>query len=287
MPAADFGLRHRQLVLVAASAMSVVAMVAVVALIGQPWRDAAKRSPAAPATAAAISSGSPLASPATSLSAVTVSAPASPAAPVSSSVATNNTTTPPSTNPPVSSRTSPPARGVAEDTQPNLKVDVQVSPTQVVWGHPVRVTVTVVNVGGVFNRPIVLFVQGSDPSDAVRDAMAPCTDNTGSILCPITDVRPGHKWSFTFTFIPGTFPGRDGFDDPVGGAFNYNDSHGQQQQSPQFYADLVLFDPPASPPASGAPSNTPSPSKPPASAAPLSATSAPSSVPPSASSSAG
>ena len=288
MPAADFGLRHRQLGLVAASAVSVVAMVAVVALVGQPWRDAAKRSPAAPATAAAISSVSPLASPATSLPAVSVSEAASSAAPASSAAATSSPPTAPSTTPPVSRRPSPTSRGVAEDSQPNLKVNVQVSPTQVVWGHPVRVTVTVVNAGGVFNRPIVLFVQGSDPSDTVSDATAPCTDNTGSILCPITDVRPGHKWSFTFTFIPGPFPGTDGFDDPVGGAFNYNDSHGQQQQSPQFYADLLLFDPPASsPPASGAPSNTPSPSEPPASAAPPSATSAPSSAPPSASSSAG
>ena len=84
---------------------------------------------------------------------------------------------------------------------------------------------------------------------------------------------------------PRSFPGRDGFDDPVGGALNYDDSHGQQQQSPQFYADLLLFDPPASSqPASGAPSNTPRPSEPsgpsgpPASAPPPSATSGPSSA---------
>jgi hypothetical protein len=144
-----------------------------------------------------------------------------------------------------------------------------------VWGHQVRVTVTIVNAGGVFDRPVVMFFQGSDPSDNVGDAPPACTAN-GAIVCPITGVRPGRKWSFTFTFIPGTFPGTDGFDDPVAAAFNYTDSHGQQQESPLYYAHVMLFDPPASspPPASGAPSNTPPPSVPPASAASTSATSA-------------
>ena len=261
MPDAEFGSRHRQLGLVAASAVSVVAVVAAVALLVHPWRDTAAHSPAA-RTGPATSSDSPLASPATSLPAVSVSAPAFSAAPASS---------------PVSRRASPTAPSVAEDSQPNFKVNVQVSPTQVVWGHPVRVTVTVVDAGGVFDRPVVMFVQGSDPSDTVSDAMPPCTATYGSITCPITDVRPGHKWSFTFTFIPGRFPGMDGFDDPVAAAFNYTDSNGQQQESPLYYAHVTLFDPPASspPPASGAPSNTPPPSAPPASAASSSATSAP------------
>jgi hypothetical protein len=276
MPDAEFGLRHRQLGLVAASAVSVVAVVAVVALVVHPWRDTAARSPAAGATGPATSSDSGLASPATSLPAVSVREPAFSAAPAASPTATNGPPTPSSTTSPVGRRASPTARSVAEDSQPNFKVNVQVSPTHVVWGHPVRVTVTVVDAGGVFDRPVVMFVQGSDPSDTVSDAMPPCTATYGSITCPITDVRPGHTWSFTFTFIPGRFPGTDGFDDPVAAAFNYTDSHGQQQESPLYYAHVMLFDPPASspPPASGAPSNTPPPSVPPASAASTSATSA-------------
>jgi hypothetical protein len=276
IPDAEFGSRHRQFGLVAASAAGVVAVVAAVALVGHPWRDTAAHSPAA-RTGPATSSDSPLASPATSLPAVSVSAPASSAAPASSPAATNSPPAPSSTTLPVSRRASPTAPSVAEDSQPNFKVNVQVSPTQVVWGHPVRVTVTVVDAGGVFDRPVVMFVQGSDPSDTVSDAMPPCTATYGSITCPIADVRPGHKWSFTFTFIPGTFPGMDGFDDPVAAAFNYTDRHGQQQESPLYYAHVTLFDPPASspPPASGAPNNTPPPSAPPASAASSSATSAP------------
>jgi hypothetical protein len=123
-----------------------------------------------------------------------------------------------------------------------------------------------------------MFFQGSDPSDSVSDPPPTCTAD-GAIVCPITGVRPGHKWSFTFTFTPGTFPGTDGFDDPVAVAFNYNDNHGQQQESPLYYAHVMLFDPPeSSPPASGTPSNAPPPSAPPASAAPTSAASSPQSA---------
>jgi len=276
-------LRHRELSLVAASAVSVVAVVAVVGLVGNPWRGTSASSPVASQVAA--SSASPLASPATSLAAVSVSEPASAAALASAPIATSAPLMAPSAAPPASGRTSPPAR-VAEDSQPNLKVNVEVSPTQVVWGHPVRVTVTVADAGGVFNRPVVMFVQGTDPPDTVSDVVAPCTSTGASISCPITNIRPGHKWSFTFTFIPGPFPGKDGFDDPVGGAFNYDDSHGQEQESEPFYSDLALFDPPASSaPASGAPSDTPLPSGPAPSAAPPLASSAPplaSSAPPSA-----
>lgn len=262
MPDDEFGSRHRQLGLVAASAVSVVAVVAAVALVANPWRDTAAHSRVT-RTGPAVSSDSPLASPATSLPAVSVSALASSAAPPASSpAATNSPPTPSSTTSPVSRRASPTAPSVAEDGQPNFKVNVQVSPTQVVWGHPVRVTVTIVNGGGLFDRSVVMFVQGSDPSDTVGDAMPPCTATYGSVTCPITDARPGHKWSFTFTFIPGTFPGTDGFDDPVAAAFNYTDIYGQPQESPLYYAHVLLFDPPASspPPASGAPGTTPPPS---------------------------
>jgi hypothetical protein len=271
MPDAEFGLRHRHLGVVAASAVSVVAVVAVVALVAQPWRDTAARSPAArigPAT----SSDSPLASAATSLPAVSVSEPAFSAEPASSPAATSGPPAPPSTTAPVSRRMSPTAPAVVGDKQINFKVSVQVSPTQLVWGQQVRVTVMIVNAGGVFDRPVEMFFQGSDPSDNVSEAPPGCTAN-GAIVCPITGVRPGRKWSFTFNFIPGTFPAMDHFDDAVYAAFNYTDSHGQQQQTPAYYAHVLLFNPPASPPpASGAPSNTPPPSSPPASA---SATSAP------------
>jgi hypothetical protein len=68
----------------------------------------------------------------------------------------------------------------------------------------------------------------------------------------------------------------DGFDDAIFAWFDYTDSHGQRQQTPQYFANVRLFDAPAtSPPASGAPSNTPPRSAPPASAASTSATPAP------------
>jgi hypothetical protein len=275
MPDAEFGLRHRQLGLVAASAVSVVAVVAVVALVVHPWRDAAARSPAARATGPASSSDSPLASPAISPPAVSVSEPAFSTARASSPTATNDPPTAPSTTPPASRRTSPTAPSVAGDSQVNFKVSVHVSPTQVVLGQHVRVTVTIVNAGGVFDWPLLMFFQGSDPSDNFSDAPPPCTSGR-SVKCPITGVRPGRKWSFTFTFIPGVFPAMDHFDDAIYAAFTYTDSHGQEQETPQYFAHVLLFNAPASPPpASGAPSNAPPPSAPPASAASTSATSAP------------
>jgi hypothetical protein len=279
MPDAEFGFRPRQFGFVVASAVSVVAVVAVVALVVNPWRDTAAGSPAARAPGSVFASDSPLASPiTTSPPAASVSEPAFSAAPASSPPVSSGPPVPPTATPQVSRRTSPATPRVAEDSAPNFKVNVQVSPTQVVWGHPVRVTITVVNAGGRFDRPVEMFFQGSDPSDNVSDPPPACTAN-GALVCPITGVRPGRKWSFTFTFIPGTFPGTDGFDDPVAAAFNYTDSHGQQQESPLYYAHVLLFNPPASPPpASGAPSNTPSPSAPPASPASTSATSAPQSA---------
>jgi hypothetical protein len=276
MPAAKFDVRHRQLGLVVASAASVLAVLVAVALLVHPGRDSAEPSPAAAiATAPATSSDSPIESPTTTTPAANIIEPAASAAPASSPAATNTPSTPTA---PASHRASPTPLSVAEDSEPSFKVNVQVSPTHVVWGHPVRVTVTVVDAGGVFDRPVVMFVQGSDPSDTITDAISPCTAPYGSISCPITDVRPGHTWSFTFTFVPGRFPGTDGFDDPVAAAFNYTDSHGQQQESSLYYAHVMLFDPPASspPPASGAPSSTPPPSVPPASSAETIATPAPS-----------
>ena len=124
-----------------------------------------------------------------------------------------------------------------------------------------------------FNRWAEMFVQGTDPSDNVSDPPPTCTDN-GSIVCPITGVRPGRTWSFRFTFIPGDFPGTDGFDDPLCATFNYIDSHGQEQQTPSSCAHVALLDPPGwPPPVSGAPSDTPTPSVPAVSAAPASASS--------------
>jgi hypothetical protein len=274
---AEVGVRRSQSVLIVASAVSVVAVVAVVALVVHPWRETAASSPAARATRPATASDSPLASPATSLPAVSVSAPASFAAPTSSPTATNGPSTAPRTTPPVSRRTSPAPSGVAGDSQLNFKVSIVASPTQVVLGQHARVTVTIVNAGGLFDRSVVMAFGGSDPSDNFSDAPPPCTDSTGWISCPITGVLPGHKWSFTFTFIPGPFPGMDGFDDAIFAWFDYTDSHGQPQQTAQYFANVRLFDAPASspPPASGAPSNTPPRSAPPASAASTSATPAP------------
>jgi hypothetical protein len=277
MPDAEFSSRRRQLGLVAASAVSVVAVVAVVALVGHPWRDTAARSPTPSTTGAIASSDSPLASPATSPPAVGVSEPAFSTEIASSPAATDGAPTPPTTTPPVS-RTSPTVARVTSDSQLNFKFSVQVSPTRVVFGQPVHVTVTIANEGGVFNHWAEMFVQGSDPSDEVSDPPPTCTAN-GAIVCPITGVRPGRTWSFKFTFIPGDFPGTDGFDDPVCAAFNYTDSHGQQQQTPGYCAHVALFDPPGwPPPASGAPSTTPPPSVPPASTASTSATPAPQST---------
>lgn len=136
-------------------------------------------------------------------------------------------------------------------------------------GQHARVTVTIVNQGGVLDRQIVMAFGGSDPSDNFSDARPPCTDSTGAISCPISGARAGQKWSFTFTFIPGPFPGVDGFDDPIAASFDYTNSHGQPQQTPQYFAHVSLFNAPTSSPPleSGAPSNTPSPSMPTASAA--------------------
>jgi hypothetical protein len=270
MADAEFGSRRRQLGLVAASAVSVVAVVVVVALVGHPWRDTAAHIPAASSAGPVTSSDTPLVSPATSPPAPSVGVPAFSIAPASSPAATDGAPTPPTTTPPVS-RTSPTSARVTSDSQINFKVSVQLSPTRVVFGQQVHVTVTIVNEGGVFNRWAEMFFQGSDPSDEVSDPPPTCTAN-GAIVCPITGVRPGRTWSLRFTFIPGDFPGTDGFDDPVCAAFNYTDSHGQQQQTPAYCAHVTLFNPPGwPPPASGAPGSTPPPSVPAAPAAPTSA----------------
>jgi len=266
---AEGGVRRGQSVLIVAS---VVAVVAVIALTVHPWRDTAGRSVAARATSSATSSDSPLASPATSLAAVSVTEPAFSAAPASSPTATNGLSMAPHKIPPVSRRTSPTPSGAAGDSQPNFKVSIVASPTQVVLGQQARITVTIVNAGGLFDRSVVMSFGGSDPSDDFSDAAPPCTAGSG-VTCPITGARPGRTWSFTFTFIPGPFPAMGHFDDALSAVFDYTDSHGQQQQTPQYFENVRLFDAPAtSPPASGIPSNTPPPSAPPASTASTSAT---------------
>jgi hypothetical protein len=259
VPDAEAGSRRRQLSLIAASAVSVVAVIALV----HPWRDTSTRSPASSPAASVTSSDSP----ATSPPAVSASVPAVPTEPNPSSSAIVSPA-PPTTTPTVI-RTSPTAARVTSDNQLNFKVSVLVSPTHVVLGQSVHVTVTVVNEGGVFSRWAEMFVQGSDPSDEVSDPPPTCTAN-GAIVCPITGVRPGRTWSFKFTFIPGDFPAMDGFDDPLCAAFNYIDSHGQQQETPAYCANVALSRPPGGP-ASGAPSSAPPPSAPPASGAPTSA----------------
>jgi len=269
---AEGGLRRCQSVLIVASAVSVVAVVAVVALVVHPWRDTAGRSIAARATSPATSSDSPVASPVTSLPAVSVSEPAFSVAPASSPTVTNGPSTAPRTTPPVRRRTSPTSSGAAGGSQPNFKVSIVASPTQVVLGQQARITVTIVNAGGLFDRSVVMSFGGSDPSDDFSDAAPSCTAGSG-VTCPITGARPGRTWSFTFTFIPGPFPAMGHFDDALSAVFDYTDSHGQQQQTPQYFENVRLFDAPAtSPPASGIPSNTPPPSAPPASAASTSAT---------------
>ncbi|HEY3926085.1 MAG TPA: hypothetical protein VGL75_16090 [Acidothermaceae bacterium] len=274
MPNAEFGSRRRERGFVAASAVSVVAVVAVVTLV-HPWRDTAASNALTNASAPVALSDSPLMSPANSLPAASVSDPAFSSAPDSSPIAISS---PAPRTTPLVVRASPTAARVTSDSQLNFKVSVEVSPTQLVFGHPVRVTVTIVNEGGVFNRWAQMFVQGSDPSDNVSDPPPTCTAN-GGIVCPITGVRPGRTWTFDFTFIPGTFPAMDHFDGPLCAAFNYIDSHGQQQETPEYCAHVMLFNPPGwPPPASGAPSNAPSPSLPPASAAPTSASAAPQST---------
>lgn len=270
MPDIESGSRRRQIGFIAASAVSVVAVVAVVALVAHPWRTSAARGLAAHTTGLAASSGSALVSPTSSLPAVSVSAsePALSAAPASlpppTATASSTTATP-------THRPSPTASRVAGDSQLNFKASVQPSPTQVAVGQPVRITVTIVNEGGTFDRPVVMSFSGTDPSDNVSDAKSPCKAGFGAISCPITDIRPGSKWAFTFTFIPGPFPAQGHFDDAIYVVFDYTDSHGDQQQTPQYFAHVLLFDvaPPSSPP-SGVPSGTPSPSAPPASAQPTS-----------------
>lgn len=264
------GSRRRQVGLIAASTVSVVAVVAVVALVAHPWRTSAAPGLSAHTTGPAASSGSALVSPATSLPAVSVSA-SEPAAPASSppptATASSTTATP-------THRPSPTASRVADDGQINFKASVQPSPSEVVVGQPVRVTVTVVNAGGTFDRPVVMSFSGTDPSDNVGDAKAPCTAGFGALSCPITDVRPGSKWAFTFNFIPGPFPAQGHFDDAIYVVFDYTDSHGDQQQTPQYFAHVMLFDtspsPSPSPISSGAPSATAGPSAPPTSAQPTS-----------------
>jgi hypothetical protein len=266
---ADVGVRRGQSGIIVASAASVVVVVALVALVVHPWSATAARSVAAVATTPATSSASPLASPLPSLPAVSVSEPAVSAAPASLPAATNGPSAAPTTTPPATRRTTTPAPPVAGDNQPNFKVSVQVSPTQVVLGHDVRVTVTIVNMGGLFDRSVVMTFGGSDPSDNFGDASPPCTDVSRSVTCPITSASPGRKWSFTFTFIPGPFPGTDGYVDAISAVFDYVDNHGQPQQTPQYFANVRLFDAPAaSPPASGAPTNTAPASVPPTSAPP-------------------
>jgi hypothetical protein len=272
---AEGGVRRGQSVLIVASAASVAAVVAVVALIVHPWRDTAGRSNAARATSSATSSDSPLASPATSLPAVSVSEPAFSAAPASSPTATNGPSAAPHTTPSASRRTSPAPAGAVVDSQPNFKVSIVASPTHVVLGQQTRITVTIVNAGGLFDRSVVMAFGGSDPSDNFSDAAPPCTAGSG-VTCPITGARPGRTWSFTFTFIPGPFPAMGHFDDALSAVFDYTDSHGEQQQTPQYFETVRLFDAPAtSPPASDVPGQTPPPSTPPALAASTSATSPP------------
>jgi hypothetical protein len=260
MPDSEFaegGVGRSRTVLIVASAVSVVLLVTAAIIGVRSWRDAAARGPAADGATPVTPSGSPAAS-----------MPDLPGSPspfssdlIASSAPVSSPPAQPSTAAPVSRSKSPAAAGRVRDNQPNLKVSIEVSPTHVVMGQRARVTVTIGDAGGVFERPVTMVFGGSDPSDNFGDAKAPCSDSTGWINCPITDVRPGHQSSFTFSFIPGPFPGMDGFDDRVFAWFEYTDRYGRPQQTDQYFADVLLYDAPAStPPASEAPGTPPSPS---------------------------
>lgn len=253
---AQVGGHRRQIVLVAASAVSVVLVSA--AVIGvHSWRETAARGPIADGTAAATPSPSPLASFAPSSPTASASDPVFSATPIVSPPPISSPPTQPSPSTSPSIRHTSAAPVATDESHLNFKVTMRLSPTHVMLGQQTRVTVTVLNAGHGTDPPAEASIGSMVPSDDFSDAPSNCIIANGGVTCPIPVLRAGRAVTIAFTITTGYYPG-DSWDDQVYGQLNYADSYGQQQQIPSGYSAHLTVDagtPSSGPPASAVPTN--------------------------------
>ena len=263
------GAHRRQVFVIVASAVSVLALVGATAVGMHAWQHRATPSSAATdllvspsvssfQSAVASSDDNPLASlpPAT-----TDSLPPSPV-PIS---------TPPEQSPSPTVRPTPTATrpSVAPPAERDERVTIQLSTTRVALGQQLRATVTVLNAGRTYAPPAEVAIGSMIPSDTFDSGPKGCVFELGGAICPTVGLQPGHRTSLVFAITPGWMPAASGYD-VISGTLRYTDSQGQRQQDPGFQANVWVDDGTATqaPPTPSASSSAP---PPPASAAASSA----------------
>jgi hypothetical protein len=266
--------QRRQINAIGASAVSVVAVVAATAIGVHAWHGASHGAGLSSANVAA--SSSPLISvPATS----EPPASASELAPDTSPVDSPSTESSPSPSP--SARPTPSTIDSKVNGEIVLKLTMTASPTRVVFGQPVHVTLTIVNASRVYAHTGQLGIGTMRPTDTFNVVSGTCdAPQPGGVWCSAGGFEPGQKKSFSFSITPESAPFSN---DLVYADIEYFDSHGQQQDEQVTAPDITVIDdpgnvPPSSPPTSLSPSSTPSsaaPSPPAGSASPSTTPSTP------------
>jgi hypothetical protein len=132
------------------------------------------------------------------------------------------------------------------------------SPTRVVFGQPVRVTLAILNAGGVYVHTGQLGVGTMRPTDTFNEVPPACEEpQPGGVWCSPGVLKPGQRMVLSFSITSTSAPFSD---DLVFANLEYLDSDGQHQDQQIETPELTVIDdpgnwPPASPasPASAAP----------------------------------
>jgi hypothetical protein len=256
------GARRRQVRVVAASAVGVVALVTATALGVHSWHDAATVNPL----------------PASSLDGLpTMSQP-----PASVEPATPTLSSAPSGSPAAQAQTQPrsaattaggraASTGAGATTEAEPKVGIQLSSTNVAADQQIRVTVTIRNAGGAALPSSVVSIGTMIPDDGFDTVPASCTRAPGGATCPVATLGGGQKKVLVFAITLSQSP--SDFDE-IFGTLVYTDRHGQPQSVD--FGEQVAVDnsTPPSPPLSSPPGivDSPSPANSAASSSPLATT---------------
>jgi hypothetical protein len=264
--------QRRQIHAIGASTLSVVAVVAATALGVHAWH----RAPHARLSSANVAASS---QPLTEIPATSVP-PASTGELAPDSSPIDSPSTEPSPPPSPSARPTPSTIDSKVNGEVELKLTMTASPTRVVFGQPVHVTLTIVNAGGVYAHTTQLGVGTMRPTDTFNVVRGTCdAPQPGGVWCSAGGFEPGQKKSFSFSITPDSAPFSD---DLVYADIGYLDSHGQQQDEQVTAPDLTVVDDPGNvPPTSPPTSPSPATSAPPASSSPTASLTPPGSASPS------
>jgi hypothetical protein len=265
------GAHRRQLRVIAASALGVVALIAATGFGVQTWRDSAARTPTPVGPVgnpAASASGSLAAQPTGSLDGL---APQSPAR--FSSPAAQPSPRPSTSVHPTAKATAP---KMAADGEVNPKISIELSASHALSGQQIRVTVTIRNESPVIYPKAGVSLGTQYPTDTYTDIPKGCLLADGGAECPLAELQPGHHLTLVFTVTLGDAIGPGVSSHAIFGTYNSTDSRAQPHAL-QFSAQVLVdsahsSSPPVSVPPSS-PLTSPPSSGPPSSTTPISSSS--------------